>query len=295
MEITFQTYQNRFLLKPGSDLRKLFVGVLGRSLELYPVRLHSITVLSNHLHILCSPDNVRQMSGFVQHLKANVSKQVGRLHNWTGGVFADRYHAIPVSDEPEAQIARLRYHLSQGCKEGLVSSPHQWPGVQSATALTRGEPLVGEWLDCDGFRAARRKDPKSRRADFVTRYEVELKPLGCWGDLPAAAWRAELERLVASIEEETREMHQRAGTRPLGARRACLVRPDHRPKVVERSPAPRVHAFKQRVRLELEEGLRRFVEAYREASRQFQAGARHAVFPDDCWLPCVASVTAGAT
>lgn len=70
--------------------------------------------MSNHLHILASPESVEQMADFMRHVNANLSKEVGRLHDWPGPMFDRRYTSIPVSDEPEAQIARLRYLLLKG-------------------------------------------------------------------------------------------------------------------------------------------------------------------------------------
>ena len=54
------------------------------------------------------------------HFSSKLARDVGRVTGWREKVFGRRYQAILVSDEPEAQIARLRYLLSHGCKEGLV-------------------------------------------------------------------------------------------------------------------------------------------------------------------------------
>jgi hypothetical protein len=40
-------------------------------------------------------------------------------------------------------VWRLRYLLEQGCKEGLVRSPRQWPGATGIEALLSGRPLDG--------------------------------------------------------------------------------------------------------------------------------------------------------
>jgi hypothetical protein len=52
-----------------------------------------------------------------------------------------------VSDEEPAQVARLEYLLSHGCKEGLVERLADWPGVHCATALLTGDPVEGTWFD----------------------------------------------------------------------------------------------------------------------------------------------------
>ena len=62
----------------------------------------------------------------------------------SGAVDTGRF---PVSDEPEVQLARLRYILAHGVKEGLVPSPLQWPGVHAAKYLVFGESVKGSWVD----------------------------------------------------------------------------------------------------------------------------------------------------
>ena len=57
------------------------------------------------------------------------------------------YQAIVISNEEGAQIERLNYLLSNGCKEGLVDHLRDWPGVHCVRHLLDGEPLVGAWFD----------------------------------------------------------------------------------------------------------------------------------------------------
>ncbi|HEV7666879.1 MAG TPA: hypothetical protein VGS22_00020 [Thermoanaerobaculia bacterium] len=52
-----------------------------------------------------------------------------------------------MSDEEEAQVGRLVYILSHGCKENLVARPQDWPGVHCVTALLTGQPIEGSWFD----------------------------------------------------------------------------------------------------------------------------------------------------
>jgi hypothetical protein len=71
----------------------------------------------------------------------------GSKGGWSDKVFARRYQAILVSEEEGAQVGRLEYLLSQGCKEGLVARPQDWPGVHAIEALLTGLPVEGTWYD----------------------------------------------------------------------------------------------------------------------------------------------------
>ena len=143
VEVTNRTIQGRFLLRPSAELNRLLIGVLGRAQRIYGVRLHACVVLSNHYHLLLTVESARQLAKFVGYFQGNLAKEAGRLHRWRGPFWHRRYQHIVVSDEPEAQVARLRYIMANSCKENLVSSPLDWPGVSSIRPLLDGARLDG--------------------------------------------------------------------------------------------------------------------------------------------------------
>ena len=81
------------------------------------MRLHAFTFASNHFHLLVWTRGAT-LAGFMQFLRANLSRKVGRLVDWSGGFWERRYSAEPVLDD-EALVGRLRYVLAHGVKEGL--------------------------------------------------------------------------------------------------------------------------------------------------------------------------------
>ena len=149
VEITGRTLGARALLVPAPNPRRfneIVVGVMGRALEVSPLDLCSCVWVANHYHLLAIVHTQQQLSRFMQHLAGNISKEVGgRIRNWHGSFWQRRYDSIVVSDEPEAQWKRLKYHLSHSVKEGLCESPMDWPGVHAARALVHGEALEGFW------------------------------------------------------------------------------------------------------------------------------------------------------
>ncbi len=145
VEVTCRTIQGRFLLRPSPRVNLTIRGTLGRAQAQTGLRVVAPVFMSNHYHLLVIPDSEQQLAAFMCFVNTNLSKQLGRLHGWSGPIF-QRYKAIPVSDEEEAQVARLRYLLEHGVKEGLVARPGDWPGVQCVAALTRGPAqLHGIW------------------------------------------------------------------------------------------------------------------------------------------------------
>ncbi|MCG8462477.1 MAG: hypothetical protein MI919_39840 [Holophagales bacterium] len=257
--------------------------------------MHAVVILTNHYHLIASFESVEQMARFMHHFNGNLSKEIGKLHDWRGTLWDGRYKPIAISDEPAAQLARLRYLLAQGCKEGLVLSPRDWPGVSTARALADGrDSLHGVWIDRTAWHAQQSCSEKASEADVTELEELRLTPLPALAHLEAEERRREIARIVTQIEEETLAMHRREDTAPKGASAVCRQKPHEIPRDVKRSTAPRFHAATGAARRALLEGLRQFVAAYRSAAARVAAGEVGVRFPENCYPPCLPFVPPAA-
>jgi hypothetical protein len=176
------------------------------------------------------------------HVNSNLAREISRLHGWADKVWSRRYQAIVVSGEEEAQIARLKYILSHGPKEGLVERPRDWPGVHVAKALTEGATLTGYWFDRTKEYAARNRGEKFDRLRYASVETLHLSPLPCWRHLPPEAWRGLALNLIHEIDEEAAVRRSKTGSQPLGVAAILGQHPHDRPKRPKRSPAPLFHA-----------------------------------------------------
>ena len=285
MEITVRTFQSRHLLRPSPRLNQIVAGVLAHALRSHRVKLHGAVFLSSHFHLLVSPANVQEMSDFMRLVNRALSGEIGKLHEWSGSMWARRYTSIPVSDEPEAQISRLRYLLANSAKEGLVRSPLDWPGIHCAEALIHGKPIEGIWIDRTAFHEARKRGQDVSPKDFEEVLDLQFDPLPCWAHLDETPWRSEVADLVRDIESETEAMHRGQGTRPLGAAKVLRGHPHHRPTEESRSPKPTFHAIRRRVRKSMEDAYSAFIECYVLAAERLRRGVARPAFPPDCFPP----------
>jgi hypothetical protein len=246
--------------------------------------VHAVVVLSNHLHLLLTPESPQQLARFMTFVGGNLAREVARLHDWKGPFWERRYQSIFVSDEELAQVDRLLYLLRQGVKEHLVERPQDWPGVHCANALLDGTPLAGLWIDRTLAHRLRRKgrsvDPRAVRSTET----LSLSPLPCWKDLAPAAYRAAIADLISLVEAEGRSLTAQLG-QPLGPVNVTNQAPHERPAKVKRSPAPLVHAACWEVRRVLLAAYRAFVLAFRAAAERLRAGDRLVAFPDRAFPP----------
>ena len=286
VEVTCRTIHGRFLLRPSRRLNELIAGVLGRALGRYPVSLHGLVFLSNHFHLLLSVPDARSLASFMNYFNSNVAREAGRLANWYEKFWSRRYQAIPVSDEPEAQITRLEYILAHGVKEGLVGHPFEWPGLHCAEALATGQPLEGVWIDRTKAYNGRMAGEVVRQRDLESRFEIHFAPLPCWEHLDEPEYRQRIaeiiDRLTSGVEA--------------GGQEPDLPASHHeRPQRSKRSPAPLFHCASRKVRRELLDAYRWFVVAFRQASSKLSRGDPKPGFPAGSFppsLPFVAPVPA---
>ncbi|HXO19627.1 MAG TPA: hypothetical protein VOA87_06840 [Thermoanaerobaculia bacterium] len=291
MEVTCRTIQGRFLLRPSPELREIVLGVLGRARRLYPVEVCGLIFLSNHFHLLLVVPDAERLARFMCFVNSNLAREAGRLARWRDKFWARRYQAIVVSQEEGAQIDRLRYLLSHGCKEGLVARPQDWPGAHGVQALLEGEPLTGRWFDRTQEYAARSRGETFPRLKFASTETLTLAPIPCWRHLTNSQLRQRVADLLADIEAQAAV--QRKGAEPLGVNVIRRQDPHGLPALSKKSPAPSVHAVSGAARKELQQAYRWFVGAFREAAAALRAGGdRSAGFPIGSFppaLPFVAS------
>jgi REP element-mobilizing transposase RayT len=287
VEVTCRAFQSRFLFRPGPILNGIILGALARAKSLYPVRICAFAFLSGHFHLILEADDARQLSRFMGHFNSKVAREIGRLTGWREKIFGRRYQAILISSEPEAQIARLRYVLSHGVKEGLVERLKDWPGVHCVEALTEGKVLEGWWFDRTKEYLARRRGEDFGPFQYATRETLELDPLPCWKHLPEEKRQHLAAALASEIEEEAADRRERTGVSPLGPAAILAQSPQSQPARTKRSPAPAVHAASVAVRRELRNAYCWFVASYRDAAEKLRAGKRDQPFPLGCFPPAL--------
>ena len=285
IEAMNRAIQGRKLILPDPKLNAIIVGALAKAREKHRIDLHFGAFMGDHFHLNFAPASTLDQANFMRDFTRKLSIEAGVLYRWKGTIFPDRYHAIEVSDEPEAQIQRLVYHLSHGCKEGLVASPFDWPGVNFLDALLTGEPLKGIWIDRTAYNTARRQGKDVSEEDFTEHLELPLEPLPCWRHLDQETRRKYVLEIVRHIEEETERRHADAGTRPVGVKAALDHDPHEPAKHLKKSPKPLFHTFTRKVFWEMREALLFLLAAYRDAADRLKVGELWVRFPENTFPP----------
>lgn len=281
VELTSRCLQGRFLMRPSSEVNDRILGIIGRAQRLTGVRLYSFNYQSNHSHDLVGVDSVEQMAAYEHVLKGNLAKELGRHYEWKEKFWGRRYHSACLAEDELDQQKRLRYILANGCKDGLVDSPLDWPGVSTAWALSRGIwKLKGTWLDRSSQRSGH-----GERGPIEVEETVQLSPLPFmkhWSRDERRTWFCDILR---DIELEARERRRREGRRSVGVTRILEQDPHDAPDSFRPSPAPLFHATRPAERRKLRYARDTKEAAYQLAAERLRRGLPDVNFPDDCFLP----------
>ena len=285
VDVTCRTIQSRYLLRPDPGLNDIVLGVLGQAQRLHPVEISAFFVASNHYHLLIWVPDAKSMANFMGYFQTNVAREVGRLRKWRAKVWARRYEAIVISDEPAAQVDRLRYVLANGVKEGLVARVEDWPGISLVKSVLSGEPVRGTWFDRTAEYRARLRGEDFEPRRYATEETVVLSQLPCWRHLSPEVYRERVAGLIKEIDADAAAERKRTGREPLGAAAILRAHPHTWPNKTKKSPAPRFHAASKAAREAFRKAYGLFLAAFREAAERLKAGDRTARFPNGCFPP----------
>jgi hypothetical protein len=146
-------------------------------------------------------DTAKQLSDFMCYFNSNLAKEVARRTGWKEKVWGRRYQAIVISDEAEVQVARLKYVLAHGVKEGLVARVEDWPGVHCALPLMTVAAVEGTWFDRTLEYNARLRGKELEKGESASTEVVRLSRLPCWKHLTEEKYRARVAEIVREIND----------------------------------------------------------------------------------------------
>ncbi len=286
--VSIRCIQARFLLRPSERVNQLILGVLAKAQRKYDVRVFAPAFLSNHGHLLVWFRDAEHQAKFMHFVDGNIAREIGRLHGWEGKFWGQPFSSSIVANDEASQVKMLRYVLEQGCKEGLVARPRDWPGVHAASILLSGRNPKGKWIDRTALYEARRRkrnQGKVRPIDFEEEIELKISQIPCWEDLSPEEYLSRISDLVQEIEEATAARHLEQGTCPLGQQAVLRQDPRHQPDTAKKSRLPIVHAASRGIRKRYIEAYRIFLQAYRSASEMLRSGKLDVPFPEGCFPP----------
>ena len=232
--------------------------------------------MTNHIHLVLT-DTQSQLSDFMMRFNGLLARDINAIDEIEGRFFERRFAASPILDL-DAVVDRIVYTVCNPASANLVEDFDQWPGLCGSFASLA--PQSFRRTDRRTFHRALRQAQQTGlpvdENDFIQTRTLTLVPV------PGV----QAERVEAAITEHQRALHAKRRGSVLGVRAVLAVDPFDTPT----SPSskrrnPLCHtSFVDRL-TDFKNGWRAFIDAYKQASRQFRNGHFGVAFPPWSFRP----------
>ena len=137
-----QRGHNRGQVFFGQDDAKLYRGWLADGAARYGVAVHAYVLMSNHVHLLVTPDTAQSLAMCMRHVNWRFSLHSNEVRSRTGALWEGRYKAC-VIDADDYFMACSRYIEMNPVRAGLAADPaaYRWSSYK-ANAEAKADALI---------------------------------------------------------------------------------------------------------------------------------------------------------
>lgn len=129
------------LFADQADYKRL-LEFLAEAAQRNGVAIHAYVLMSNHFHLLATPEDEHGLSGMMQSLGRRYVRVYNNLHGRTGALWEGRYKATVIESE-RYLIACMAYIELNPVRAGMVGHPAEYPWSSYAHQVgMRHDPLV---------------------------------------------------------------------------------------------------------------------------------------------------------
>ena len=129
--ITRRTVQRQLWLRPDREVTQCVYYVLGYLKQRYDIEYHTVSVLSNHLHLLLTDLRGDQIQPFNRDLFSLLGRSINCLRGRNENLWNNKKPScVCVAPRGEDVIDKAAYIVVNPVEAGLVSHAKKWPGVR---------------------------------------------------------------------------------------------------------------------------------------------------------------------
>lgn len=99
--------------------------LLKRAALRYPVAIHAYALMSNHFHLLVTPNGAESLARMMQFIDGVYATYFNRTYHRTGSPWTGRYRPLPLTDEIY-WLTCLRYIELNPVRAGMVDRPEDY-------------------------------------------------------------------------------------------------------------------------------------------------------------------------
>ena len=120
-----QRGNNRTTCFFGDDDYLYYLECLGQGLRRYPAQLHAYVLMTNHVHLLMTPQHADSISRLMQHVGRLYVFYINKTYRRSGTLWEGR-HKASLIDAERYLLACYRYIEMNPVVAGMVQAPEQY-------------------------------------------------------------------------------------------------------------------------------------------------------------------------
>jgi putative transposase len=128
----------RRLFSYFSDYRR-FIWYVGRATLDCGCRLHALTLMSNHVHLIVTPTATLQLARFVKRFAQRYAQYRNSSRDASGKLFEQKYFSEPILDDNQLAVTTAYVELN-AVRAGMVDDPFAYRWTTYSHHIGRGSP-----------------------------------------------------------------------------------------------------------------------------------------------------------
>lgn len=131
---------NRAACFDGAREHELYLGLMREMSERHHCAIHAYVLMTNHVHLLVTPDGRDDISNFMKQVAQRYTRFVNKQHGRTGTLWEGRFKSSLVDSE-QYLLRCHRYIEMNPVRAGMVDDPGKFPW-SSYSHNAMGEPSL---------------------------------------------------------------------------------------------------------------------------------------------------------
>ncbi len=291
-DVTVQTVDREFLLKPTPEIRNIVGASLARAQQNFPIDIHYGLANVNHPHLGVSANEqqVQNLEPFFNQAISLIARETNRYWHRKGRLWASRAHVTPCVDDEKAE-ERLIYGMTNPMKDGLVEKLSQYPGFSTYSELARGDQQKYFYFDRTAWWKNGGPAGKHRLEEFIRWVPLMVSPLPHWERMTIPQQQTRFRHLLREYEEKFREERRRENRVVVGVKGLRRLNHRDRPKSdKKRDVQPLCHSSTGEGKAEYKLKYDEIQKARMIASLAFRQGCFEVEFPRGTFPPPLKSM-----
>jgi putative transposase len=121
-----QRGNNRSRCFAEAEDHQYYLYLLAREVQLYGVQLHAYVLMSNHVHLLMTPEETDSISSLTRVLGSRFATYMNKKYQRTGTLWEGRHKSSPVDSE-RYLLTCYRYIELNPVRAGMCKRPEDYP------------------------------------------------------------------------------------------------------------------------------------------------------------------------